>query len=51
MDCKNLGIGITNTSAPPAPVLSENGNNQASSIHAGNTHWLVLLMISLGVIW
>uniref|UniRef100_A0A2P2NVN8 Uncharacterized protein n=1 Tax=Rhizophora mucronata TaxID=61149 RepID=A0A2P2NVN8_RHIMU len=47
----NLGIGITNTSTPPSPISSKNGNKQASSIQKSNIRWLIVLMISLGLIW
>ncbi|KAJ8765818.1 hypothetical protein K2173_015687 [Erythroxylum novogranatense] len=49
VDCKNLGVNIANTSPPPAPGLSDNGNNQGSSIPLGHFDWLIVLVTSLAL--
>jgi len=52
MDCKNLGISLTNKSTSVTPALADDGKNQATSILQGNSLWLIILMMSMAtVLW
>ncbi|KAE8022673.1 hypothetical protein FH972_008455 [Carpinus fangiana] len=52
LDCKNLGITLSNKSTAATPAVADDGKNQATSILQGNSLWLIILMMSMAmVLW
>ncbi|XP_059447477.1 uncharacterized protein LOC132178912 isoform X2 [Corylus avellana] len=48
LDCKNLGITLSNKTTAVTPALADD----ATSILQGNSHWLIILMMSMAmVLW
>ncbi|XVF38279.1 hypothetical protein REPUB_Repub20aG0086900 [Reevesia pubescens] len=50
LDCADLGISLSNKSTSTTPPLSQNDVNQAGSRLLGNCHWVIMLVLLLGVV-
>lgn len=49
MDCKDLGISMSNTTTPPTPAAFAD-SGQAGLNLLGNHHWLIILVMSLAMV-